>query len=359
MRAAIKRDGQIVHDTVADPEPGSGQVLVETLACGICGSDLHALTDGAVFADIHRRAGVDNPMDATKDIVFGHEFAAAILDYGPDTLRRMKPGTLVTSIPRLLDSSGAHFIGFSHTATGGYAQRMLLSEALLLEVPPGLAAADAALTEPFAVGEHAVAAADLGHAAGALVIGCGPVGLAVIAALKARGFGPVVAADFASGRRALAESFGADATIDPASESPHRCWQDLAIPPTQAARHRLLDTGMLPGRAVIFECVGARGVIGALIDAAPASAQIVVVGICVLDDLFVPAAAIAKQIELRFVLNYSQTEFAATLANIASGAIDAGLSVTSRIGLNQVADAFAALAMPDQQAKVIIEPNRR
>ena len=62
----------------------------------------------------------------------------------------------------------------------------------------GLGAAEAALTEPFAVGEHAVAAADLRDARAALVVGCGPVGLAVIAALKLRGFGPVIAADFAS-----------------------------------------------------------------------------------------------------------------------------------------------------------------
>jgi threonine dehydrogenase-like Zn-dependent dehydrogenase len=358
MRAAIKRGTQIVHDTVADPEPGPGQVLVQTLACGICGSDLHALKHGSVFAGIHRHAGVDNPMDAEQDVVFGHEFAATILDYGPGTVRRLKPGTLVTSVPQLLDESGAHFIGFSNKAVGGYAQFMLLNESLLLAVPDGLTAADAALTEPFAVGEHAVAAADLGQAAGALVVGCGPVGLAVIAALKARGFGPVIAADFASGRRALAESFGADAVVDPAKQAPHGCWQDLGVAPTIGARRLLLETGARPGRAIIFECVGTPGIIRSLIDTAPAGAQIIVVGICVSADHFLPGAAIAKEIELRFVLNHSQAEFAATLDNIAAGVIDAGLLVTCRIGLDQVAGAFAALATPDEQAKVIIEPNR-
>ena len=42
MRAAIFRNGEIVVDLLPEPEPAAGQVLVKTLACGICGSDLHA-----------------------------------------------------------------------------------------------------------------------------------------------------------------------------------------------------------------------------------------------------------------------------------------------------------------------------
>jgi threonine dehydrogenase-like Zn-dependent dehydrogenase len=128
------------------------------------------------------------------------------------------------------------------------------------------------LTEPFAVGEHAVAAADLRDASAALVVGCGPVGLAVIAALKSRGFGPVIAADFSTGRRAIADSLGADVVVDPAAESPHRRWQDLGVPLTRADRGRLLAGGAEPGRSVIFECVGVPGVIRSIIEEAPAAA---------------------------------------------------------------------------------------
>lgn len=42
MRAAVFRNGNIVTDTIPDPVPAAGQVLAKTLACGICGSDLHA-----------------------------------------------------------------------------------------------------------------------------------------------------------------------------------------------------------------------------------------------------------------------------------------------------------------------------
>jgi threonine dehydrogenase-like Zn-dependent dehydrogenase len=358
MRAAIKRGTRIVCDTIADPQPGPGQVLVRTRACGICGSDLHALHHGAALTDIYRRAGAENPPDTTQDMVFGHEFAAEIMAYGPGTRRRFKPGTLVTSVPRLVDATGVHVIGYSHVAVGGFAEQMLLTEDMLLAVPNGLGAADAALTEPFAIGEHAVAAADMQAARAALVVGCGPVGLAVIAALKLRGFGPVIATDYASGRRALAESMGADVVIDPAADSPHGSWQGVGLPLTRAARARVPAGGAQAGRPLIFECVGVPGIIQSIVEAAPAAAQIVVVGVCMQDDHFAPATAIAKELELRFVFGSTPDEFAATLRNIAEGSIDAGLTVTRRIRLDQVADAFTALESPGEQAKIIVEPAR-
>jgi threonine dehydrogenase-like Zn-dependent dehydrogenase len=359
MRAVIKRGRQLVCEDIADPVPGPGQVLVRTLACGICGSDLHALHHGEAFARRHLRESEARQFDPARDVVFGHEFAAEIMDYGPDTSRRLKPGTVVTSVPHLLDANGVQFIGYSNVAVGGYAERMLLSETLLLAVPNGLPAADAALTEPFAVGEHAVAAADLRQARAALVIGCGPVGLAVIAVLKSRGFGPVIAADFASGRRALAESFGADVVIDPATATPHQCWRDFGLPQTRGERRQALACGGRPGRPLIFECVGVPGMIQSIIEDAPAGAQIIVVGLCMETDRFEPGTAIVKELELRFVVAYSAAEFAATLHHIAEGRIDAGLTITRRIGLGQVAEAFDALATPGEQAKIIVEPARR
>src|ERR1700752_2134891 len=119
------------------------------------------------------------PMDPSRDVVFGHEFCCEVLDYGPSTQKRFKPGARVCSIPALLSAEGPKGIGYSNDNVGGYAERMLLSEALLLEVPNGLLAEHAALTEPLAVGVHAVARANIVGGEVPLVIGCGPVGLAV------------------------------------------------------------------------------------------------------------------------------------------------------------------------------------
>ena len=65
MRAAVMRDKKIVVDTVPEPEPGPGQVLVKTLACGICGSDLHMLKFADRMVEIGRRSGTPGGMDPT------------------------------------------------------------------------------------------------------------------------------------------------------------------------------------------------------------------------------------------------------------------------------------------------------
>src|SRR5439155_662054 len=111
----------------------------------------------------------------------------------------------VVSLPLAAGASGVQAIGYSNDYPGGYGELMVLSELLALEVPNGLATEHAALTEPMAVGVHAVAKARLEPGDAPLVVGCGPVGLAVIAALALRGAEPIVAADFSPARRTLAD----------------------------------------------------------------------------------------------------------------------------------------------------------
>ncbi len=140
MRAAIFRNGEIVVDNMPEPKPAAGQVLVKTLACGICGSDLHARKHAHRMVEVSRRIPGRVPMDLSRDVVFGHEFCCEVLDYGPETARKFKPGAKVCSIPALLTAEGPKSIGYSNDNVGAYAEQMLLSEALLLEVPNGLAA---------------------------------------------------------------------------------------------------------------------------------------------------------------------------------------------------------------------------
>ena len=161
MRAAIFRNGEIVVGTLPEPKPAAGQVLVRTLACGICGSDLHARKHARRMVELTRHFPGRIPMDLARDVVFGHEFCCEVLDYGPGTQRKFKTGTRVCSLPALLTPAGLQTIGYSNDNVGGYAEQMLLSEPLLLEVPNGLAAEHAALTEPLAVGIHAVAKANI------------------------------------------------------------------------------------------------------------------------------------------------------------------------------------------------------
>ena len=360
MRAAVFRKGDLVVDRIADPVPGPGHVLVKTLACGICGSDLHALHHAPKLVDASRRAGSLFVMDLARDVVFGHEFCAEVLDHGPGTEKRLKPGTRVCSVPINFTAEGPRTVGYSNEMPGGFAERMLLAEKLLLVVPNGLSTEKAALTEPMAVGWHAVEKARLQPDDLPLVIGCGPVGLAVIAGLKLKGVGPIVAADFSPARRRLAEAMGADIVVDPARHSPYARWTELATPEGCDARSvvQMLGQGPKLRPGVLFECVGVPGVIQQMLEGAPNDARIVVVGVCMEHDRFEPYFAIRKQLNLQFVLGYTPQEFAATLGNIAEGRIDVAPMITGQVPLDGVKDAFAALGNPERHAKILVEPWR-
>ncbi len=271
---------------------------------------------------------------------------------------RLAPGTLVCSMPMTLAGETVQGIGYSNDIAGGFAQFMPLADRLLLPVPNGLPAAHAALTEPIAVGWHAVQNARLSPEDLPLVIGCGPVGLAVIAGLVIRDIHPIVAADFSPARRALALKMGADIVIDPATVSPYETWRQTATPEGyDGSRYaQLFGLGPKLRPAVIFECVGVPGVIQQLMEGAPPSARIVVVGVCMETDRFEPFFGIVKQLNVQFVLAYTGQEFAESLHHIAEGKVDVTPLITGTVGLSGVNEAFAELANPERHAKVMVDP---
>jgi len=151
---------------------------------------------------------------------------------------------------------------------------------------------------------------------------------------------------------------GADIVVDPAASSPYASWEQAATPdgydPSRYARLFGIGPQQRPG--VIFECVGVPGVIQQVIDGAPSGARIVVVGVCMQTDQFEPFIGIVKQLNVQFVLAYTAEEFAASLRHIAEGNIDVTPLITGQVGLDDVKDAFAALANPEQHAKVLVDP---
>jgi threonine dehydrogenase-like Zn-dependent dehydrogenase len=360
MRAAVFRQGQLFVDTVPDPVLAGGQVLVRTRACGICGSDLHAAKFTESFVDVARRSGGRYTMELGRDVVFGHEFVAEVVRNGPGTEGRFRPGDLVTSMPLTIAGAAVHGVGYNPEIAGGFAEYMPLSERMLLPLPQGMDPDHAALVEPMAVGLHAVAYARVTPEDAALVVGCGPVGLAVVAALKLKGIAPIIAADFSPARRALALRMGADAAIDPAAASPYAALTEAVTPAGFDPGRYAQMFGASPKRrpALLFECVGVPGVVQAMFEGAPPGARIVVVGVCMEPDRIEPFFGIAKQLSVQFVLGYTAEEFAETLGHIAAGRMDVAPLITGRTGLAGVKQAFADLAHPETHAKILVEPWR-
>lgn len=338
MRAAVLRDGRMVYrDDVPDPTPGPGQVLVEVAACGICGSDLHFAAHGdQVLAATQSMSGSPSSrasVDLGADIFMGHEFSARVLEAGPDT-DTFPSGTPVTSIPVLLAAKGIEPIVYSNTTVGGYAEKMLLSAPLLVPIPNSLDLRHAALTEPMAVGLHAVNKSGVVPGETALVLGCGPIGMAIIAALRTSGVEDIVAADYSRARRELATSMGAHRVLDPGQGSPF----DTVKP------------------KVIFEAVGVPGIIDDVLRRAPVGSRLVVAGVCMEPDTVHPFYGIAKEISVQFVLAYEPAEFTASLQAIAEGRIDVAPLITGEVGLDGVGAAFNDLADPDRHCKILVTP---
>lgn len=168
-------------------------MLVDVLRCGICGSDLHARHHADQQADVLAEAGYDGFMRSDQQVVFGHELCGEVAGYGPGCSRKAPVGTPVVALPLIRRGEGVHAIGLSAAAPGAYAEQVVVEESLMFGVPNGLSPDLSVVTEPLAVGWHAVRRAEIKKRDVAIVIGCGPVGLAVIAMLKARGVRTIVA----------------------------------------------------------------------------------------------------------------------------------------------------------------------
>ncbi|WP_205480036.1 zinc-binding dehydrogenase [Sphingomonas arenae] len=340
MRAAVLRDRRIAVEERARPEPGPGQVLLKIRLCGICGSDLHLAKHAAEIAKLGEEFGAP-PQDLSRGLILGHEFIGEIAEFGPETARTLQIGDRVVSVPFLLENGVPKPIGASVDVAGAYAEYMLASEALLLKVPDEVPDEAAALVEPLAIAWHAVAKSGLPPVdAAAVVLGCGPIGLAIVTVLKMHGVEGIVASDFSPRRRELATTLGAAQAISPKDGN--------ALAAAAAAS---------PGKPlVIYDCTGAQGVLGVAVRDAAAGTRIVVAGIAHGEETINPMLGIAKELSIQFVVYYTPEEFAATLQAVADGRLQWRPLLSATIGLNAVDDAFRLLEDPERHAKILIAP---
>ncbi len=378
MRAVTCTNAELEVVERPQPVPGRGQVLLQVLRCGICGSDLHARHGCDELADVAAKVGYERFARSDEPIVFGHEFSGEVAEHGTGCRRTVQAGSQVVALPLLRGGASLDAVGLSVHAPGAYAEQLMVEEPLMMPVPNGLGPDIAALTEPMAVAWHAVRRGDVSKRKVPIVIGCGPAGLSVILLLKAKGVRTVVASDYSPARRALARECGADVVIDPAHNSPYNAVEgsehlmdlpgalELGVDTREKLERlpvgwwhawRLGEAlGAAPKYPVIFECVGLPGVIESIIDGAPLFSRVVVVGVCVGADQIMPAMAINKEIDLRFVLGYSPLEFRDTLHMLAEGDVDPRPLITGSVGLEGVESAFTALGNPEVHAKILIDP---
>jgi (R,R)-butanediol dehydrogenase/meso-butanediol dehydrogenase/diacetyl reductase len=337
MRAAVLTQigNPLEIQTVPDPEPGPGELLVRVRGSGVCGSDLHWAQLG---------------MGIQPGQVLGHEFAGEVIEVGRE-VRDFRIGDRVCSPPFIGCGRCAACLAGDFTfcdggvatglaVPGAYAELVKVGAREALALPEAVSFHQGALVEPLAVGLHAVRQAAPPPGARVLVIGAGPIGLTVALWSRFFGAGAVVVSEPTAARRDLADRFGATDVIDPRAEE---------LLPAFEAR-----AGGPPD--LIYECVGIPGLLQQCVALAPRRSRIVVVGVCMEPDTIQPFVAVTKELTLQFVVAYDRRDFELAIAMLDQRRIASDEMITDVVGLEGFPEAFEALKRPTRQCKVMLEP---
>lgn len=318
-------------EELPDPVPGPGELVVKVGRCGICGSDLH-MTEDAAYG---KRAGD----------VLGHEFAGEVVALGNNT-SGVVLGDLISVIPlascgtcascRAGEPAWCDRFGLQ---SGGYAEYAVTRPNQCVVLPGLVSLADGAIVEPLAVALHGVAMSGLKPGDKVLILGAGPIGLAVAFWARRLGAARVVLQDIADHQQERALDMGATGFV-----------VDRDDPIGSAIR-------ALDGKAdIVFECVGVPGLIAQAVDQVRNRGTILLLGLCTRPDTFNSFAMLSKEVRLITSAFFTRGEYEAALDALNVGAVAPRLLVTDTIGLDAVPKGFEALRHRTHQCKVLIDP---
>lgn len=340
MKAAVfKEVGQpLAVEAVADPAPEPSELVLKVAFCGICGTDLHATREGLTTACCGQ--------------ILGHEYVGEVAEVGREAAGNWKVGDKVCSIPFIacgscLPCAAGHFFeceekkvnGVTHQ--GGFAEFVTAGARETVLLPDNLELQTAALVEPLAVGIHAVRVAEVKAGSRILVIGAGPIGLTVALWCKFFGAREVVVSEMADTRAALARKMGATHVIQP----------DVSKG-AEGLLEQFIDVAGGPPD-VIFECVGAPGLLQQCIEMAPFGGKVIPVGVCEQPDQVMPFFGLIKELRIQFAIAYTKDDFETCVAMLAENRIDVSPLVTDVVSLDELPEAFEALRTPSDQCKVL------
>ncbi|MFC9790551.1 alcohol dehydrogenase catalytic domain-containing protein [Rhodococcus sp. NPDC127528] len=353
MRAAQFHDGTFtVTDVPAAPALGPGQIRIEIVACGICGSDLSMSKDPCRFVHVAENAGYPlATFDTDRPVVLGHEYAGIVTEIASG-VTDFAVGDKVTGIGLATDTSTGipKIIGFSNEYHGAFGEHIVVDAFWVRKVPEGLSLEHATLAEPLHVGEMHMQQSGLTSADSALVIGCGTIGLGAIVAAKARGAQVVIASEPSPKRRELAKLMGADIVVDPNEQDPIELWNRMV------AEGNTLVGQAGAGILIAYECSGRAGILGTLMHTMPFNSRIQVLAAPFGDEVVIPVVGQFRRIAINFGHGPYEDAYDITLQRLADGEIDAEAIITGRVGLDGVAGAFDALRNPDEHVKILVLP---
>jgi threonine dehydrogenase-like Zn-dependent dehydrogenase len=334
VRAAVfKGPGQaLAIESLRDPTPGDGELVLRVGRCGICGTDLH-MTDG-------------HAATYPAGSVLGHEFAGEVVAVGPDA-GSYREGDVVAGLAISGCGKCAQCVagdpmwceqGFV-PAMGGFGQYTVVKALSAIKLPSSLSLADGALIEPLAVGLHGVNLAAVTSGSRVVIMGSGPIGLA--AAFWANRCGATRIVVASRSRR------GEEHALRMGASSFEVFGEQLSMRVTAA-----LDG--LPD--VVFECIGVPGTLTTAIEIVRRRGTVVVMGNCMLPEPFIPSLLVFKQVRLQGSMVYSRREFEIVADVMDAGHVEPRIMVTDTVSLAELPGAFESMRKPTYQCKTLVDP---
>lgn len=334
MRAAVfKGPGRPLEiETLPDPVPIEGELVIKVGNCGICGSDLH-ITDG------------HGSIQVSPGQILGHEFAGEIVAMGRG-VQGFKVGDLITAMPTTgcgtcvaCLKGEPKWCAQRGSMQGGFGEYLRTKATSAVRLGAEMSLEDGALVEPLAVGLHGVERARMKIGDRVLVIGAGPVGLAAVYWARRRGAGRIAVTASSTRRAGMSLAMGATCFVPP-SESPA---EDV-------------DEALGGAPDIVFECVGVPGMIARSCYHVKPTGKVVVLGFCTEPDQWNPVEPLFKEIEVIFAVLYSIKDFQVCVDTLNAGSIEPRTMITDRISLDETPAMFEALRQRTTQCKVLIDP---
>jgi 2-desacetyl-2-hydroxyethyl bacteriochlorophyllide A dehydrogenase len=235
--------------------------------------------------------------------------------------------------------------GYRLPLHGGLAPLVAVSRRSVFRVPDGLDVVEAALAEPTAVAAHAVRRAPQTLGASVVVLGAGPIGLAVLQSVIAAGAAVTIVSEPSEARRALADRFSATASIDPRADDVRAAVRDLTV----------------DGADLVFDTAGAQDAFDLGLAALRPRGTMVVVAQWQEHAHLDVGRVLSKEIDLRFAFTYEPSvDFPVALGLLASGKVDAPAMITDHVALDDVVEQGLEelLHHNDRHVKILVDPGR-
>ncbi|KAF2666404.1 GroES-like protein [Microthyrium microscopicum] len=351
MRAARyygKEDIRI--EEIPEPKLGPGQIKIAPAFVGICGTDLHEYLGGPNFCPT-------KPHPVTKEqipVTLGHEFSGTVKEVKEPS--PFKIGDKVVVQPSIFCSEctacrgGAEnvchksgFIGLSGGG-GGLSDSVCVPADAVLKLPDNVPLDVGALVEPLSVAWHAVSASKAKSEHTALVLGGGPIGLAVVQCLVAKGVKKIIVSEIAKRRQEFAKEFGAHRVLNPRT--------DDVVKIVKAA------TGGA-GADIVFDCAGLKASLDVACTAVKVRGSVVNVAIWEKEIMFQPNMLVFSEATYTAVLGYQRPDWVAVLDSLkrASGIMKPANMITRKIKLEDLVEKgiLALTTDKDNQVKILVD----